>query len=119
MFPYTIDMINRTLFSNKVIGDILPANQWTSEYLEWVEENKGRRRALRKNYNYEVIQGTSVVQGRLFGGCMEVLETAKGTDIWPEKKHWENAILFFETSEEKSEPKLIKYWLRKIGRAHV
>lgn len=115
MDPYTIEMVNRTLFSNEIIGEIQPANEWTSERLEWVEENKNRRRNMRKNSGYEVLQGTGVAQGFLIGGCIEVLEFAKGTEIWPEKEYWENSILFFETSEEYPEPNLIKYWLRNYA----
>lgn len=115
MDPYTVEMVNRTLFSGEIIGEIQPANEWTSERLEWTEENKNRRRNMRKNSGYEVLQGTGVAQGFLIGGCIEVLEFAKGTDIWPEKEYWENSILFFETSEEYPDPNLIKYWLRNYA----
>ncbi|WP_339199239.1 S66 peptidase family protein [Solibacillus sp. FSL R5-0449] len=115
MDPYTVEMVNRTLFSVEIIGEIQPANEWTSERLEWTEENKNRRRNMRKNSGYEVLQGTGVVQGFLIGGCIEVLEFAKGTDIWPDKEHWDNSILFFETSEEYPGPNLIKYWLRNYA----
>lgn len=115
MDPYTIEMVKRTLFSNEIIGEIQPANEWTSERLEWIEENKNRRRTMRKNLGYEVLQGSGVAQGHLIGGCIEVLEFAKGTDLWPEEEYWENSILFFETSEEKPEPNLIRYWLRNYA----
>ncbi|MFY3793293.1 S66 family peptidase [Ureibacillus sp. MALMAid1270] len=115
MDPYTVEMVYRTLFSNEVIGEIQPANKWTSERLEWVESNKNQRRTMNENTGYELLQGTGVVQGRLIGGCMEVLEFAKGTELWPESKYWENSILFFETSEDKPEPNLIKYWLRNYA----
>jgi muramoyltetrapeptide carboxypeptidase LdcA involved in peptidoglycan recycling len=115
MNPYTVEMVKRTLFLNDIIGEIRPAKTWTSEYLEWDEVNKNQRRTMQQNSGYEVLQGTGVVQGRLIGGCMEVLEFVKGTDLWPDKKYWENSILFFETSEDKPEPKLIKYWLRNYA----
>lgn len=115
MDPYTIESVNRTLFSNEVIGEILPANEWTSEYVEWAEGNKTRRRAMQKNAGVEVLQGSGIAQGRLIGGCIEVLEFVKGTELWPEEKYWENSILFFETSEEKPAPDLIKYWLRNYA----
>jgi len=102
MDSYTIDMLKRILFSDDVIGKIKPALKWTSERLEWHERNKNRRRKMLPNHGYEVLQGSGVVQGRLIGGCIEVLEFAKGTEIWPEQKHWKDSILFFETSEEKS-----------------
>ncbi|CAM5221196.1 Muramoyltetrapeptide carboxypeptidase LdcA involved in peptidoglycan recycling OS=Ureibacillus acetophenoni OX=614649 GN=SAMN05877842_12613 PE=3 SV=1 [Ureibacillus acetophenoni] len=115
MDPYTVEMVYRTLFSNEVIGEIQPANKWTSERLEWVESNKNQRRTMNENTGYELLQGTGVVQGRLIGGCMEVLEFAIGTELWTESKYWENSILFFETSEDKPEPNLIKYWLRNYA----
>ncbi|MCA1318305.1 LD-carboxypeptidase [Bacillus tianshenii] len=115
MDPYTIEMVNRTLFSNEIIGEIQPANEWTSERLEWIEENKDRRRTMKKNSGYEVLQGSGVAQGQLIGGCIEVLELAKGTELWPEGKNWENSILFFETSEEKPPPEYIRYWLRNYA----
>jgi muramoyltetrapeptide carboxypeptidase LdcA involved in peptidoglycan recycling len=115
MDPYTIEMVNRTLFSNEKIGEIQPANEWTSERLEWIESNKNQRRTMQQNTGYEILQGTETVQGRLIGGCIEVLEFVKGTKLWPEEKYWENSILFFETSEEKPEPEFIKYWLRNYA----
>lgn len=115
MDPYTIEMVNRTLFSNKVIGNIEPAKQWTSEYLAWAKSNGEKRRTMIENSGYELLQGKGIVQGRLIGGCVEVLEFAKGTNLWPEHKYWENSILFFETSEEKPEPHLLRYWLRNYG----
>lgn len=115
MDPYTIDMLERAMFSAKPIGVIQPATHWTSERLEWIEENKHTRRTLKKNQGYELLQGTGTVQGRLIGGCIEVLEFAKGTQLWPEKHHWKDSILFFETSEEKPAPAQIKYWLRNYA----
>ncbi|UDW01425.1 LD-carboxypeptidase [Bacillus cereus] len=78
MDPYTIEMVNRTLFSNETIGEIQPAHEWTSEHLEWIEINKDTRRTMQQNNGYEVLQGSTTVQGRLIGGCIEVLEFAKG-----------------------------------------
>ncbi|MRH43831.1 LD-carboxypeptidase [Aquibacillus halophilus] len=115
MDPYTIDKVKRTFFSSEIIGEIQPAKEWTSERLEWIEENKNKRRKMEHNQGYEVLQGFGRVQGPLIGGCIEVLEFAKGTEIWPDKKHWDNSILFFETSEEKPPPSLVKYWLRNYA----
>ncbi|WP_059105102.1 S66 family peptidase [Shouchella shacheensis] len=115
MDPYTVNAVKRTLFSNEVIGDIQPAKEWTSEFLEWEEANKGKRREMQQNSGYEVLQGSGIVQGRLIGGCMDVLEFAKGTELWPDRKYWDDGILFFETSEENAAPETIKYWLRNYG----
>jgi len=119
MSSYTIEMVNRILFSNQSIGNIQPANEWTSERLEWVEENKYKKRRMQKNSGYELLQGSGTVQGRLNGGCIEVLEFVKGIDLWPEEKCWENSILFFETSEDKPVPDLIRYWLRNYATQNI
>lgn len=115
MDSYTVEMIKRTFFSSDTIGDIQPAKKWTSEFLEWDEANKHTRRTMLPNADYEVLQGSGIVQGRLIGGCIESLEFAKGTAIWPELTSWENSIIFFETSEEKTEPDYIKRWLRNYA----
>ncbi|AWE06911.1 LD-carboxypeptidase [Lysinibacillus sp. 2017] len=115
MHPYTMEAVQRTLFSNKVIGEISPAKEWTSERLEWEESNKNQSRTMQPNKGYELLQGTGLVQGRLIGGCMEVLEFAKGTELWPGENYWENSILFFETSEDKPQPSYLRYWLRNYA----
>lgn len=115
MDPYTIEMINRTLFSSEIIGNIQPAEEWTSEHLEWIESNKHTRRTMNQNSGYEVLQGAGTVTGRLIGGCIEVLEFAKGTELWPDEAYWNDSILFFETSEEKPAPDFIRYWLRNYA----
>lgn len=38
-----------------------------------------------------------------------------GTDLWPSLDEWKNKILFLETSEEKPEPQLIKYYFKELG----
>src|SRR5690625_24555 len=93
MHPYTIELINRTLFSNQPIGNIQAAKEWTSERLEWTEKNKNQRRKMHENAGYELLQGSGIVEGHLIGGCIEVLEFVKGTALWPQDEHWENSIL--------------------------
>lgn len=115
MFDYTKQWIERTLFTDEVIGEIEPSTIWTSEYLPWIIENKNIQRRVHLNQGFEWLQGSGVVSGRLFGGCLEVLEMAKGTILWPEIHEFENTILFFETSEDTPEPTYLKYWLRNYG----
>lgn len=113
---YTIDMMERTLFSSEAIGTIEPAKEWTSEMLEWTDPaTRNVRRTFNPHTGTEVIQGNGSVKGRLIGGCIESLEFAKGTILWPERTYWDGAILFFETSEEKTKPEIIKRWLRNYA----
>lgn len=115
MHEYTFNWIDKALFKNDTIGKIYSSDKWTSEYIPWIETNKYTQRKMNENNGYELLQGQGIVTGNLIGGCIEVLEMAKGTDIWPLKEVWENSILFFETSEDIPEPKYIEYWLRNYG----
>jgi muramoyltetrapeptide carboxypeptidase LdcA involved in peptidoglycan recycling len=62
-----------------------------------------------------VLQGTEPVTGRLWGGCLEVLEFLKGTAFWPKPDFWDDTVLFLETSEEKPPPRWVGYFLRNYG----
>ncbi len=115
MFDYTKHWLKKALFETEAIGNIEASPIWTSHYLLWDEENKLIRRTTQTSSGYELLQGKSKVQGRLIGGCIEVLEMLKGTELWPKLEEWEDSILFFETSEDMPEPRYFEYWLRNYG----
>ncbi len=72
-------------------------------------------RKMIKNNGYECIQGHGKVVGRLLGGCIEVFDTHRGTALFPELEEFDEAILFFETSEDQPEPWYIECVLRTYG----
>lgn len=115
MHEYTVEALKKALFTASAIGEVKPATEWTSERLEWIIENKDKKRKMNTNKGYELLQGSGIAQGRLIGGCIEVLEFAKGTSLWPAKEYWKDSILFFETSEELPTPGYVEYWLRNYG----
>lgn len=115
IFDYTIEYINKTLFTNNPIGLIPATDKWTGDRIEWIEDNKDTSKTMKDNSGYEFLQGSGVVKGRLFGGCIEVLEMAKGTILWPDATTFEDAILFFETSEDTPHPDNLLYWLRNYA----
>lgn len=91
-------------------------DSFSQGYPDWSDkDNTGKVNQLLKNDGPRVIQGEGVARGRLFGGCVEVLEMVKGTTYWPPPSFWKNTILFLETSEEKPSVRSIKYWLRNYG----
>ena len=102
MFDYFKNSVRKTLFSTDIIGKIEPnMNGWTDEELPWRDpKNQSVKRKLKKSTGNKVLLQNGKVQGHLFGGCIEVLEMLKGTPVWPEKEFFNDAILFFETSEE-------------------
>jgi muramoyltetrapeptide carboxypeptidase LdcA involved in peptidoglycan recycling len=49
------------------------------------------------------------------GGCLDVFPMCVGTEIWPGIDDWRDVILFFETSEDKPAPDLVKWTLRNLA----
>lgn len=115
MYDYTIDAIKNILFDANPQYEIKKCNYWTNEHIEWCEENVNKQKEkLIDKKGYEILQGTGTVQGKLLGGCIELLDMINGTKIWPSLAEWKNKILFIETSEEKPSPDYIKYVLRNL-----
>ncbi len=115
MNPYTVEYIKRTLFSKDPVGVIEPAREWTSEYLPWLITNKNTARRLQSNTGYELLQGQGKVRGRLLGGCLEVFDMLRGTELFPEAEEFEEVILFLETSEDKPPVWYMEVALRILG----
>lgn len=115
MHQYTTTHINKTIFTTETIGEVSAAYEWTSEYLPWEEKNKLIQRKYRKNSRYELIQGTGIATGRLLGGCLEVFDLSRGTSLFPTMDEFKDAILFFETSEDKPPVWYVETVLRTYG----
>ena len=115
VFDYTAYWIRKVLFDDSTIGLIPATTEWTGERVEWLEKNTSITKNMMRNQGYEFLQGKGVVKGPLIGGCIEVMEMIKGTSLWPSNEKFEDAILFFETSEEMPDPSYIEYWLRNYG----
>lgn len=93
-----------------------PFSEWTNGYKDWKNpDTLGECEEFHSNDGWAFLQGKAVAEGRLWGGCIEVLEFLKSTDYWPEKDFWLDKILFFETSEEKPSPTQVGEMLRNYG----
>jgi muramoyltetrapeptide carboxypeptidase LdcA involved in peptidoglycan recycling len=114
LFPYMVDSVRQTLFSSTPIGEIVPNSAgWTDEFLDWAEpENQSRKRKLHPAVEWSFLQGEGTHHGHLIGGCFEVLDWLRGTDVWPEPEVWQDAILFLETSEGAPSPSKVLRGLR-------
>ncbi|MDF9749206.1 S66 peptidase family protein [Arthrobacter sp. ES3-54] len=58
---------------------------------------------------------TTVVEGRSWGGCLEVIDQIAIADRVPAVADLEGAILLFETSEELPAADDVKRWVRALG----
>lgn len=115
MHDYTKEWVFKNLFEAEAPGLVTSASHWTGEHLPWLIENKQTQRKLIENTGYEVLSGRGRHRGRLIGGCIEVLEMCKGTEIWPEASQWQDGLIFFETSEDTPSPEYLGYWLRNYA----
>lgn len=114
MFPYMVSSVRETLFSPEPAGVVEPnPGGWTAEELDWaVPENQEKPRRLEPHAGWRFLQGSGVARGHLVGGCLEVLEFLRGTEVWPSDEAWRGAILFLETSEEAPSPVVLSRALR-------
>jgi len=117
LFPYMTKSVRRTLFQARPIGTIEPnSDGWTVEILEWGEPaNQERKRAFNPCTGWKYLQGEGIRQGHLIGGCIEVLDWLRGTNLWPDLETWQDAILFLETSEDAPPPENVKFMLRAFA----
>ena len=117
MLPYMVDSVRRTLFSAEPIGVIEPnRTRWTVEDLPWEDpENQSIRRKLTPCTGWKFHQEAGVVEGQLFGGCVEVLDWLRGTDYFPATGDLQGAVLFLETSEEAPPASFLKRFVRCLA----
>ncbi|PZE20643.1 S66 family peptidase [Paenibacillus xerothermodurans] len=105
------------LFANQFPYEYTPFKKWTNGYRDWSDlDTLGECEQFYENRTgWTFLQGNSVEQGYLWGGCIDVLEFMKSTIYWPSESFWEDKVLFFETSEEKPSPRQVGYFLRNYG----
>lgn len=116
MHEYTVKAVRDILFGDSFNYEIKPCTTWSSDFIEWNEKNQHLiKKFIPDEKNYEILQGKGKVNGRLLGGCIDVFMMAFGTSVFPSIDQWKNAILFFETSEDKPSPKIVVYSLRNLA----
>lgn len=115
IFPYIIESLRKTIFSSEIIGELKPATDgWTVEHIDWADPaNQKIKRKLNPSTGWKFLQGKGVHRGHLIGGCIEVIDWARGTELFP--TIWQDAVLFLETSEEAPPPEMVKYILRTFA----
>lgn len=115
MHDYTRKYLEETLFKRENIL-IESSKEWTNDRIDWTDITKDYdfRKMYKEEHGYEVLQGSGKFEGKLLGGCLEVMNMIIGTDIWPNVNEWKNKILFIETSEMKPSPDDVTYFLRHL-----
>jgi muramoyltetrapeptide carboxypeptidase LdcA involved in peptidoglycan recycling len=104
MFDYTERYLQKALCEPRPIGVVEPSTWWTEEFLDWEKkQDLARPRARHCSAGWRWLKG-GAAEGVLIGGCLESLEHLRGTGFWPD---WQDAIMFFETSEEAPPPERV------------
>lgn len=117
--PYTEAAVRQAVFTAEPF-ELSAANEWTEEFLFWGNPAfQSRRRRWWPSPGWVWLQGREPVTGRLIGGNIEILEMAKGTELWPAAHDWDDAVLLLETSEEAPKPQTVKHWLRNYAASGV
>lgn len=117
MHDYTKRYVEQALFAAPEVLEISPSPRWTSALLDWADPANDdiARPMTQDTRGYELLQGSGAVQGRLLGGCVDVLPMIIGTALWPEAQNWRDTLLFLETSEEYPAPSTLRYLLRNFA----
>ena len=102
MQEYTINSIRKALF-DPAIGQIHSALEYSDADLEWADkQNLSKKRPLYQSKGWHWHNNhNQVIQGRLWGGCLEVLILHLSVRRYlPDFDLLDGTILFIETSEE-------------------
>ena len=91
---YTKDAITKSLFSTEIIGNVPASSEYTN--IEWRNVGKDENKWV-SNTGYRLVQGSGIVQGRIFGGCAGPLRQIMGTEFFPSQDFFEDCIIMLET----------------------
>jgi muramoyltetrapeptide carboxypeptidase LdcA involved in peptidoglycan recycling len=117
LFPYMVNSVRKTLFSNDVIWELTPnTDWWTSEHLDWsVPGNQNIKRKLNKCTWRRWLQGSGKHTWETLWGCADVFPFIIWTSIWPTVDEWKWKILLLEPSEEQMPTYAFERIIRNLG----
>jgi len=115
MFPMTVDSIKNALFVGNEY-EVKASKQYNDIGLDWADKaNLKRPRTMEPNDEL-YWDGSGVVEGTLWGGCVEslIFQTTVGRYL-PKDSDLEGVVLFIETAEDIPESWIPAYLLRGFG----
>ncbi len=108
-----VNMLKEVLFTECDV--IYPIYDWYAfEYEDWAElDNNGKLKEIYSTNGVKICnsEGKGIIEGKLWGGCMESIEQMKQTRYYPSKEYLKDKIIFFETSEERPSIELLCRWI--------
>ncbi|MGM0125340.1 hypothetical protein IGI37_002738 [Enterococcus sp. AZ194] len=130
MLSYTEKYFKYYLKDSKNYGKITPSAIWYEERTDFSAKAIGKNRIAHKDHKgYELLQGKSVFEGELLGGCLDSLYDMltphfhqdepviiERYHLFPTANDWRGKLLFIETSELKESPEVVKEMLLELKR---
>lgn len=113
---YTRSAIQRTLFSNEIIGEIKPCERHTP--IEW-RDIAPEEIPWTTNTGYKILQGKGTIEGNLIAICGGPLWQIMGTSYFPKKDTWKDAIIALEHDAIYDSPLAGLHQLRAFAAAGI
>ena len=119
-FDYTLEYLERALFETSV-GEVRPADEFSDDGPQWDDPETLTEPLEREPSPGWTWRGGSVrAEGRVWGGCLEVLDTVLAADrTMPAVGSLEDAVLLLETSEERPSEGEVRRMLLGLGERGV
>lgn len=115
MHPDTERSLRAALFGSGEF-ELTPASGWTDQDRDWADlSNLASEPGLRPATGWTWHGPQTPVSGRLWGGCLEILDWQLGADRWMLPIEEYSGILFLETSEELPSAEQVYRVLRNFG----
>ncbi|ONI78443.1 LD-carboxypeptidase [Kribbella sp. ALI-6-A] len=115
MHPDTEKSLRAALFDSGAY-DLSPAAGWTDRDRDWADPSTLESEPeLFEGTGWQWSGPSTPVVGRLWGGCLEILDWQLAADRWMLPVEQYSGVLFLETSEELPSAVLVHRMLRNFG----
>jgi len=132
MLPYTKEYFDK-FFKNELNYEITSSPYWYSDRKSYGIEQIGIPREKHiETHGFETINGSGIVTGKLYGGCIESIYDAftgasfddepaiyEKYDIFPNEEEWKEKVLFLETSELMATPYELEKMLMEFKNRNI
>jgi muramoyltetrapeptide carboxypeptidase LdcA involved in peptidoglycan recycling len=116
MQEYTSRKVRDAVFSDR-FGEVQASEKFTDETVEWGSGNLDQHRQMEPHPGLEWYNsGQGEIEGRLWGGCLEVLQINLQADRYiPPERELEGQVLALETSEELPSSESVDRFMMSLG----